>query len=109
ALLRLWGELGHGTVIGSGEAWAYRAVYRLAMDEDRLHRRITGLVARLGDRATPRVMEIDSTERVAVWAQVDRLPDRQRQVVYLRYQADLSFEDIGQVMGIEPGAARAYA
>ncbi len=54
-------------------------------------------------------MEVDSTERVAVWSQVDRLPDRQRQVIYLRYQADLSFEEIGQVMGIEPGAARSYA
>ena len=109
ALLRLWRELGRGTVIASPEAWTYRTLSHLAMDEHRLHRRIAGLVARLGDRATPRVMEVDSTERVAIWSQVDRLPDRQRQVVYLRYQADLSFEEIGQVMGIEPGAARSYA
>jgi RNA polymerase sigma factor (sigma-70 family) len=54
-------------------------------------------------------MEIDTTERVAIWTQVDRLPARQRQVIYLRYQADLSFEEIGQVMGIEAGAARSYA
>ena len=109
ALLRLWRELGRGTVIASREAWTYRTLSRLAMDEHRLHRRIARLVARLGDRAAPRVMEVDSTERVAIWSQVDRLPDRQRQVIYLRYQADLSFEEIGQVMGIEPGAARSYA
>ena len=109
ALLRLWRELGRGTVIASPEAWTYRTLSRLAMDEHRLNRRIAGLVARLGDRAAPRVMEVDSTDRVAIWSQVDRLPDRQRQVVYLRYQADLSFEEIGQVMGIEPGAARSYA
>jgi len=60
----------------------------------------------MASRAT---VEVASTERVAIWAQVDRLPDRQRQVMYLRYQADLSFEDIGQVMGIQPGAARSYA
>ena len=60
ALLRLWRELGQGTVIGSREAWTYRALSRLAMDEHRLHRRIAGLVSRLGDRVTPRVMEIDS-------------------------------------------------
>jgi RNA polymerase sigma-70 factor, ECF subfamily len=109
ALLRLRRELGKGTVIGSREAWTFRTLSRLAMDDHRLHRRITGLVARLGDRMTPRVMEVDATERIAVWSQVDRLPIRQRQVVYLRYQADLSFEEIGEVMGITAGAARSYA
>jgi RNA polymerase sigma factor (sigma-70 family) len=109
ALLRLWRELGKGTLIGSREAWTYRALSRLAMDEHRLHRRIARLVSRLGDRVAPRVMEIDSTERVAVWSQVDRLPDRQRQVVYLRYQADLSFDEVAQVMDITPGAARSHA
>jgi RNA polymerase sigma factor (sigma-70 family) len=109
ALLRLWGELGHGTAIVSCEAWTFRALSRLAMDEHRLHRRIAGLISRLGDRAAPRVMEIDSTERVAVWAQVDRLPDRQRQVVYLRYQADLTFDEVAHVMNITPSSARDHA
>jgi RNA polymerase sigma-70 factor (ECF subfamily) len=109
ALLRLWRELSRGAPVASREAWTYRTVARLAMDEHRLDRRIARLVARLGDGPAPRPMEVASTERVAIWAQVDRLPDRQRQVIYLRYQADLSFEDIGQVMGIEPGAARSYA
>ena len=109
ALLRLWQELGRGTVIASHAAWTYRTLARLAMDEHRLARRIAGLVARIADRAAPRVMEVDATDRVAIWAQVDRLPDRQRQVIYLRYQADLSFEEIATVMGIEAGAARSYA
>lgn len=109
ALIRLWRELGRGTAIASREAWTYRALSRLAMDEHRLRRRVATLVARLGEHTSPRVMEIDAEERVAVWSQVDRLPDRQRQVIYLRYRADLSFEEIGQVMGIEPGAARSYA
>ena len=109
ALLRLWRELGRGSLIASHEAWTYRTLSHLAMDEHRLHRRFTGLVSRLGERSAPRVMEIDATERVAVWSQVDRLPDRQRQVVYLRYQADLTFEEIAQVMGITAGAARSHA
>lgn len=109
ALLRLWHELSGGVDIRSPEAWTFRTLSRLAMDEHRLRRRIVALVTRLGDRTTPQVLEVDSTERVAVWDQVDRLPDRQRQVVYLRYQADLSFEEIGHVMGIEPGAARSHA
>lgn len=109
ALLRLWRELGRGSTIDSPEAWTYRTLARLAMDEHRLHRRIAGLIARMGDRMTVRVMEVDSTDRVAVWSQVDRLPDRQRQVVYLRFQADLSFDEIAHVMGITPGAARSHA
>lgn len=109
ALLRLWRELGRGTPVTSPAAWTYRTLSRLAMDEHRLRRRVAALIARLGDGAAPRSMEVASTERVAIWTQVDRLPDRQRQVVYLRYQADLSYEEIGQVMGIEPGAARSYA
>ncbi len=109
ALLRLWQELSRGATIASREAWTYRTVARLAMDEHRLHKRIARLITRLDDGPRPRPMEVASTERVAIWEQVDRLPDRQRQVIYLRYQADLSFEQIGQVMGIEPGAARSYA
>ena len=109
ALLRLWRELDGGADIRSPEAWTYRTLAHLAMDEHRLHRRIATLVARFGDRATPPVMEADATDRVAVWSQVDQLPDRQRQVIYLRYQADLSYEEIGQVMEITAGAARSHA
>ena len=109
ALLRLWRELSGGADIRSPEAWTYRTLSRLAMDEHRLHRRIATLITRLGDRTPPYAMEIESTDRVVVWGQVDQLPDRQRQVIYLRYQADLSYEEIGQVMDITAGAARSHA
>jgi DNA-directed RNA polymerase specialized sigma24 family protein len=45
----------------------------------------------------------------AVWDAVDRLPDRQRAVVYLRYRADLGYEEIGAVMGISAVSARSHA
>ena len=72
-------------------------------------RRATSLVSRMGDRLAPQVMELDSGARIAVWSQVDRLPLRQRQVVYLRFRADLSFDEIAQVMGITASAARSHA
>jgi RNA polymerase sigma factor (sigma-70 family) len=106
ALLRLWRELDRGTPIASTEAWTYRALSRLAMDEHRLHRRVLGLVTRLGERDAVRAVEVDATDRVAVWVQVDRLPARQRQAIYLRYQADLDFEEVARVMGITAGTAR---
>ena len=49
------------------------------------------------------------SDRIAVWSEVDRLPDRQRQVIYLRYRADLAYEEIGQALGITAGAARSHA
>jgi len=109
ALLRLWRELERGTVIAFPEGWTFRTLSRLVADEHRVHRRIQRLVSRLGDRTAPRVREIDMTERVTVWAQVDRLPPRQRQAIYLRFRADLAYEEIALVMGITPAAARSHA
>ena len=111
-LLRLWTELERGTVVDDPRGWAFRAIYRRAMDEHRLRRRLAGLRERLMGRTTAEVGEDDfkaSSDRLAVWAEVDRLPERQRQVLYLRYRADLPFEDIGEVLGISASAARSHA
>ena len=109
-LLRLWAELVAGRSIEQPKAWAFRAIYRLAMDQHRLQRRIGAIAERLGrsDEAR-RVTPLDAGDRIAVWAEVDRLPERQRHVLYLRYRADLTFEQIGSVMGITASAARSHA
>jgi RNA polymerase sigma-70 factor (ECF subfamily) len=78
------------------------------MDEHRLRRRALGLLDRIG-RAASRGSVHETREQVDVWSEVDRLTDRQRQVVYLRYQADLAFEEIGTVLGISASAARSHA
>jgi RNA polymerase sigma factor (sigma-70 family) len=109
AFARLWSEMDRGTRVADPKAWAYRTVYRLAMDEHRLRRRVSGLVDRLGGRMTHNVAAADHADRIAVWTEVDRLPPRQRQVIYLRYRADLPFEDIGVVLGMTASAARSHA
>jgi DNA-directed RNA polymerase specialized sigma24 family protein len=48
ALLRLWREIAQGTVVGSPEAWAYRTLSRLAMDEHRHECRFAGFGRRSG-------------------------------------------------------------
>ena len=93
-LFRLWLELRSGTAIESPRAWAYRSVYRIAMDHHRLRTRVAALARRL-DAGRREPSASDATDRVAVWAEVERLPERQRQVLYLRYRADLPFEEIG--------------
>jgi RNA polymerase sigma factor (sigma-70 family) len=109
-LLRLWAEIEAGAYIEQPKAWAFRSIYRLAMDQHRLQRRIGLIVERLArsdvawdDRG------LDAGDRIAVWAEVARLPERQRHVLYLRYRADLTFEEIASVMGITASAARSHA
>ncbi|MBA3799463.1 MAG: sigma-70 family RNA polymerase sigma factor [Geodermatophilaceae bacterium] len=111
-LLRLWRELHRGRPIDDRAAWAFRTIYRIAMDEHRLRRRLGGLRDRLqreGGHPSSRSEATDRDDSMTVWAQVDRLPTRQRHVLYLRYRADLCFDDIAAVLGITPGAARTLA
>jgi len=107
-LLRLFRALTEGSVVEDPKSWSFRTMYRLAMDEHRLRRRVNGLRERLGwlegQRATP-----DATRGISLWSDVDRLPARQRQVLYLRYKADLTYDEVAATMGITAGGARAVA
>jgi len=108
ALLRLWLEVRTGVEIIDPRAWTFRTLYRIAMDQHRLRRRAADLRDRLA-RRPPRVIDPDQAERLSVWMLVDRLPTRQRQVLYLRYKADMTFEQAAKVMGITASAARSHA
>ena len=109
-LLRLWAELEAGRSIEEPKAWAFRSIYRLAMDQHRLQRRVGAIVERLGwSGAAFDDKGRDASDRIAVWIEVSRLPERQRHVIYLRYRADLSFDEIASVMRITPSAARSHA
>jgi DNA-directed RNA polymerase specialized sigma24 family protein len=78
------------------------------MDQHRLRRRILELVARPAEPpAHSMAHAVD--EAVSLWPMVDLLPARERATLYLRYRADLSFEQIGLVMGIAPASARTYS
>lgn len=106
--LRLWNELRRGAVIGDVDAWSFRVAYRLVMDQHRLGRRVHELVGRLTARPIETVTH-DLDDNLSIWPLVDRLPTRERATLYLRYRADLSFGQIGEVMGITPASARTYA
>jgi RNA polymerase sigma-70 factor (ECF subfamily) len=104
---RLLAEYRNEVAIANPRSWAYRSIYRLAMDQHRLRRKVAALSRLLGGQATRGFT--DQADRIAVWSEVDRLPQRQRQVIYLRYRADLTFEEIGQVLDISPSAGRSHA
>jgi len=103
--LRMWHESRRGVVIADAEGWAFRVAYRLAMDQHRLGRLGRSVVDRLASAANAGD-PVDPADRISVWAEVDRLPPRQRAVLYLRYRADLPYERIAAVMGITANGAR---
>lgn len=76
------------------------------MDEHRWRRRVRALAERI--RPSAESAEGDRTDLIAVWSAVERLPERQRLAIYLRYRADLPFEEIGETLGIEAVSARSH-
>jgi RNA polymerase sigma factor (sigma-70 family) len=108
ALLRLWRACRDGDPPERPLAWTFRTAFRLAMDRHRLRRRWTALIGG-GPSSAEREAAEHRDELLAVWSEVDRLPQRQRQVLYLRYRADLPFDEIGSVLGIDASSARASA
>ncbi|HKO34692.1 MAG TPA: sigma-70 family RNA polymerase sigma factor [Candidatus Limnocylindria bacterium] len=106
-LLRLWSAMRDGKPIERPDAWAFRTLYRSAMDRHRWRRRVRLLAERVGAQPA-RTTEIDHADRMAVWEAVETLPERQRLAVYLRYRADLPFEEIGQILGIAAPSARSH-
>jgi RNA polymerase sigma factor (sigma-70 family) len=107
ALLRLWRELQRGTAIERPVAWAFRTVYHLAMAQHRWRRQLALLLPRIAplrpDYAGP-----EGSDRLTVWAAIDDLPARQRQVLYLHYAADLQYEEVANILGISASAARTH-
>lgn len=104
---RLLAEHRRGIAIANPRAWAYRAIYRLAMDQHRLRTRLRAVASAL--KLHSQRWLVDDADRIAVWTEIDRLPQRQRQVIYLRYRSDLEYEEIGQALGISASAARSHA
>ena len=105
--MRLWSALRDGTDIQRPDAWAFRSLYRLAMDRHRWHRRVRLLTERLGGQPARRP-GVDHAERMAIWDAVEGLPERQRLAIYLRYRADLPYDEIGTILGIAAPSARSH-
>ena len=87
------------------DAWLFRSLHNQSMDRHRRARRVQMLdigQAIVEPGGTP-----DYAGRLALWQEVDRLPLRQRQAVYLRYRADLDYLSIAAVLGISEAGARA--
>jgi RNA polymerase sigma factor (sigma-70 family) len=98
-----------GQPLVDAKAWVFHTAYRLAMDEHRRFARVHKFALRIGSRPAVDADPAEGLERRLVWSAVDRLPERQRAVLYLRFRADLSFDAIGAAMGITASAARSHS
>ncbi len=77
--------------------------------QERCGQALFGLACRLGRARRDRPSDPQvAADELAVWSAVDRLPVRQRVVLYLRYRGDLPYEQIGSILGISAGAARTH-
>ena len=109
SLLRLYDRLVAGDAIDDPRAWVFHAAYRLAMDEHRRfdrRRRLNALLS--GVPVAASADPASAGEGRLVWAAVDRLPERQRAVLYLRFRADLDFDAVAATLGITSSAARSH-
>lgn len=90
---------------GSLEAWLWRAVVNEARSQQRRRRSRERLEQRAV--ALESATETRQGSETAVDAFVASLPERQRLVVFLRYYADLTHEQIADALGIRPGTVAA--
>jgi RNA polymerase sigma factor (sigma-70 family) len=65
--------------------------------------------APLPDAPSAEVGALHSAQRDEVMAALRQLPHRQREVLVLRYYADLSEAQIADAMGISTGAVKSHA
>jgi RNA polymerase sigma factor (sigma-70 family) len=105
---------GHGPA-GRALPWLIVIARRILVDRWRRNRLLRWLPLPGGSgQPEPRdSAEGADRDRTEFWLWLDRLadalPDRQREVVFLRYQRDLSDEDIGEILGLSSSGVRTLA
>jgi RNA polymerase sigma factor (sigma-70 family) len=94
------------------DPWLFSTVHNLAMDHFRRAGRVRDISIsgnERGDLALPGSSGDLDEEALDLWTAVDRLPQRQRAVVYLRYRVDFDFRTIARILSISEVGARASA
>lgn len=105
---RAW-RSGHGPA-GRALPWLIVIARRIVVDRWRRNRLIGWLPFQAGPTA-PEPGDPDSAgERAEFWIWLGQLaaalPKRQREVVFLRYQRDLTDEEIGEILGLSASGVR---
>jgi RNA polymerase sigma factor (sigma-70 family) len=86
--------------------WVLTIAHRKALDVHRARGRRPLPVAEVEDRASPAAQPAAAGDH---WDRVRALPPRQREVLTLRYAADLSHAEVARALGCSEAAARRAA
>lgn len=100
AALRAYEQLRDAQAV---RTWLFSIAARKAIDAHRASARAPQPTEHVDTLA---VSEDAAVRDETLWERVRALPDKQRQAVTLRYRADLTHAEIGQVMGVSETAAR---
>ena len=93
---------------GSLEGWVSRIVLRVALDTRRRPAPAPAMLDDIGEGVPLWTPELPHDDRdPALAAAVEALPRRQRQIVFLRYFADLTHSQVGEILGISPNTVSA--
>jgi RNA polymerase sigma-70 factor (ECF subfamily) len=84
---------------GSLEGWVWRIAFRIAVGSKGSRE--------LSVDELPEVAFVDESTDPQLAAAVRELPPQRRTAIFLRYFADLSYADIGEVLGIAEGTVAA--
>ncbi|TAJ99248.1 MAG: sigma-70 family RNA polymerase sigma factor [Chloroflexota bacterium] len=100
---------GHGPA-ARALPWLLVIARRIVVDRWRRERLIRWLPFTTGRGSTEPVDPTEVGGRAEFWLWLDELaralPERQREVVFLRYQRDLSDEEIGDILGLSASGVR---
>lgn len=102
AAYRQWSRVGGYDNPG---AWVRRVVANRSVSLLRRRAAEARALLRIGGREAAPEMSPPAED---LWAAVRRLPKRQAQAVALHYLEDMPLEEIGEVLGISPGTAKAH-
>ena len=84
---------------GSLEGWVWRIAFRVAIGSKGSRE--------LAMDEVPEVALVDESSDPALSAAVRELPPQRRMAIFLRYFADLSYAEIGEVLGVAEGTVAA--
>ena len=106
--LRAW-RSGHGPA-GRALPWLIVIARRILVDRWRRNRLVGWLPFQSGPSAPEPGDPDDRTGRAEFWIWLDQLSTalstREREVVFLRYQRDLSDDEIGEILGLSASGVR---
>jgi RNA polymerase sigma factor (sigma-70 family) len=108
ALVKTFGRLSNGFTVTYAEAYVRRAILNTWLDGGRRTtrwRRIAHLTA------VPEAQESTAPatdSRIDLGSELAKLTPRERACIVLRYYEDLRVDDIGDWLGISPGAVKRY-